>query len=255
MQLFRTPHPPKRTCGSMGNGSIAGAMHAAPRPLRKNFVATMTPPAVVVPGVVVPQNLGSEISMQRSMSIEQVAHDSMTLTPTADVPIPVSVTPPVVLKASERLLQDGLAYPENDEEAVAVESPCTLVLRPFAQPVNVSPSQRLRTVLSPGGRGREVAFESLGSSYVPPSTILSLCVLPDRLIVVLGTGVVEAYRYYTSDAAKSILIMTAALPPQNRRSYISQRRRNVQDVARKLKAIKTAQAEAQALLDSSVLER
>ena len=239
----------------MGNGSIAGAMHAAPRPLRKNFVATATLPTVVVPGVVVPPNLGSEISMQRSMSIEQVAHDTSTLYPTVDSSISVSVTPPILLKASERLLQDGLAYPENDEEAVAVESPCTLVLRPFAQPVNVSPSQRLRTVLCPGGRGRKVAFESLGSSYVPPSTILSLCVLPDRLIVVLGTGVVEAYRYYTSDAAKSVLIMTAALPPQNRRSYISQRRRNVQDVARKNKAIKTAQAEAQALLDSSVLER
>lgn len=230
-------------------------MHAAPRPLRKNFVTAATPPAVVVPGTLAPLTLSSEISFQRSVSIEQVTHDALPTTITVDAPAPITQPQPVVVKATERATQDGLAHPENDEEAVAVESPCTLVLRPFAQPVVVTPSHRLKTVSSPGGWGREVAFECLGSSYVPPSTILSLCVLPDRLIVVLGTGVVEAYRYYTSDAAKSVLMMTAALPPQNRRSYISQRRRNVQDVARKQKAIKTAQAEAQALLDSSQLER
>lgn len=243
MQLFRTPHPPKRTCGSMGNGSIAGAMYSTPRPLRKSFATPIAPIVTPLPS---PTIVISDIITQKS-DIPELKSDLSSQS------MEESLTKPTTDK--EKLPVYALSFPENDEEAVAVESQCTLVLRPFAQPVIVSPPGRLLTVPSPWGTGRCGAFEFLGASYVPPSTILSLCILPDRLLVVLGTGVVEAYRYYTSDAAKSVLAMTTALPPANRRTYTTQRRRNAVELAKRLKLQKIAKAQALALLGSSALER
>ena len=243
MQLFRTPHPPKRTCGSMGNGSIAGAMYSTPRPLRKSFAAPIAPVITALPS---PTIMTFEIVTQKSEATEVKNELSSLSTEESVTKIP---------SEKDKLPVYALSYPENDEEAVAVESQCTLVLRPFAQPVIVAPPGRLLTVPSPWGTGRCGAFEHLGASYVPPSTILSLCILPDRLLVVLGTGVVEAYRYYTSDAAKSVLAMTTAQPPANRRTCTTQRRRNAIELARKLKLQKIAKAQALALLGSSALER
>ena len=58
MQLFRTPHPCKRSSGSMGNGSIANSMTAAPRQLRKSFGVPILQPLpggkIPVPGSGVP---------------------------------------------------------------------------------------------------------------------------------------------------------------------------------------------------------
>lgn len=289
MQLFRTPHPPKRTCGSMGNGSIAGAMNTAPRSMRKSFATPVTtsipvsvPVSVFSPvgGVSTGGNMGSinaaATAATQSMLLSQLISSNTTDThqaalsksssmDIADLPTPHGDTsvPLGQIRSQTSSIPRGadgqplyaLAYPENDEEAVAVESPCTLVLRPFAQPVIVTPPRSLLTIPSPRGYGRTIALESLGMSYVPPCTIISLCILPDRLLVVLGTGVVEAYRYYTSDVAKNVLAVTATQPSNVRRTYITQKRRNALELARKVKVVRLAKAEAQALLESSVLER
>jgi hypothetical protein len=83
-----------------------------------------------------------------------------------------------------------LAYPENDEEAVAVESPCTLIVRPYSEPVTIASSSSHTSNSSSVFDSKE----SLEHAYVPPSTVLSVAILPDRVLVVLGTGVVESYR-------------------------------------------------------------
>lgn len=297
MQLFRTPHPPKRTCGSMGNGSIAGAMNTAPRSMRKSFATPVTtslptPVPVSVPGSgSLNSSIGTSVggsaglinattaatttAATQSMLLSQLISSNTTDTQAAlsksssmDISdtLPYTDSPSIPLgqirthtssipRGADGVPLYALAYPENDEEAVAVESPCTLVLRPFAQPVIVTPPRNLLTIPSPGGFGRTIALESLGMSYVPPCTIISLCILPDRLLVVLGTGVVEAYRYYTSDVAKNVLAVTATQPSNVRRTYITQKRRNALELARKAKAVRLAKAEAQALLESSALER
>lgn len=266
MQLFRTPHPCKRTTGSMGTGSIAGAMHTAPRHLRKSFAAPVTLPPTSGAGVITKivsrsgsgsgsgsaVGTGAEVNVTPSRLID-------TVDPVAQIVPVLNAAPIQILAPSEARtrarIQYSLAFPESDEEAIAVESLCTLVLRPFSQPVTVSPSRRLTTVQSANNAGREIAFELLGPAYVPPSTVLSVAILPDRLLIVLGSGVVEAYRYYTSDTAKTVLAITAGQPPQNRRVYTTQRRRNINDLARKQKALKVAQVKAAELVDSSLLER
>jgi hypothetical protein len=86
-----------------------------------------------------------------------------------------------------------LAYPENDEEAVAVESPCTLIVRPYSEPVTIASSSSTSNSSSVFDSSNE-GKESLEHAYVPPSTVLSVAILPDRVLVVLGTGVVESYR-------------------------------------------------------------
>ena len=120
-----------------------------------------------------------------------------------------------------------LAPPESDEEAVVVESPCTLVMRSHPAPVTVTayPSYIIQdwcVVSSTRGRvwHRRLAAEQLGFAFITPLTVLSIAVLTDKLLFVYGTGVVEAYRYFTAENAKSCLLQAAAAPIQNKRVYI-----------------------------------
>ena len=280
MQLFRTPHPCKRTSGSMGTGSIADAMHAAPRHLRKSFavpvplpVLTSLPPTSVTGagtgsglGAITPTRTGPGSGIGESVNIVPnkltdtvIINDSAGCVEQTTAALKLASTHTHISALSEThartRTQYSLAFPESDEEAVAVESLSTLVLRPFSLPVCVSPSRQLCTVSSVEGTKRKIAFESLGPAYVPPSTVISVAILPDRLLIVLGSGVVEAYRYYTSETAKTVLAITAGQPPQNRRVYTTQRRRHAMDLARKQKALKLTETKAIALQDTSLLER
>lgn len=154
MQLFRTPHPCKRGTTGALGTGTAGALGTIPRPIRKSFELPYSVNIPSVPGLKTDEDKNGGIQMKYL-----------------------------------------LAYPENDEEAVAVESPCTLIVRPYSEPVTIASSSSPASISpsafdSNGNDGKE----PLEHAYVPPSTVLSVAILPDRVLVVLGTGVVESYR-------------------------------------------------------------
>ena len=216
MQLFRHPHPPKRTPSSPlftypGN-SVSGvnsaaaaaqmalAPYALPRPLRKS----LAPPRRAT------WNSGRHHGRPGDGAGDA---DSLSV---------VSPAGPAAAGGAGAMAISGrapsfLAPPESDEEAVAVDAPCTIVQRQFSQPIALAPSVPLAAEDS--GDGPRLRFEPTGHTFVPPGVIVSIAVLPERLILVLGSGVVEAYRYYTSEAAKSALALAAAVAPGSRNDY------------------------------------